>query len=96
MEKLRINSLGLYFGQIRNGLRLSIEASQIVGPAAKKNFVSLTEKQAREWFKGEDIEVKGDFSGFVIVKCNNDFLGTGRFKEGKVLNFVPKSRRLKV
>ena len=33
-------------------------------------------------------------SGFVIIKHNDDFLGTGKFKENKVLNYVNKARRV--
>ena len=32
--------------------------------------------------------------GFVILKYENDFLGTGKVKENKILNFVPKTRRI--
>ena len=94
MSKLRINSLGLYFCEVYDGIRLSIEGSQIVGKEATKNIIKINEEQAKEWLKGEDFELKGDYSGFVILKCNDDFLGSGKYKDGKVLNFVPKERRI--
>lgn len=34
--------------------------------------------------------------GFVILKHNKDYLGSGKAKENKILNFVPKTRRLNV
>ena len=37
-SRLRINSLGMYFCEIDNGIRLSIEDSQIVGPKAAKTL----------------------------------------------------------
>ena len=95
-NKIRINSIGLYFAAIRNNeIRLSIEGSQIIGPNAKKNVVELNEKETREWLKGYDINkaIKGE--GFVIIKHNDDYLGTGKVKEDKIFNFVPKNRRLK-
>jgi len=96
LEKLRINSIGLYFGELKNNeLRLSIEGSQIIGKSAKRNFVELDDKQAMQWLKGEDIDTKGNYKGFVILKHKNDFLGTGKYKDGKVLNFVSKARRFK-
>lgn len=96
LEKLKINSIGLYFGELKNNdLRLSIEGSQMIGIKAKKDVVELNKKQAMQWLKGQDIEIKGNYSGFVILKHNNDFLGTGKYKHGKVLNFVPKARRFK-
>ncbi|MFH0868442.1 MAG: hypothetical protein V1831_03955 [Candidatus Woesearchaeota archaeon] len=94
-SKLRTNSIGIYFCEIdKLGIRLSIEGSQIVGLKAAKNIVEITEEQAKQWFKGEDLEVERDYSGFVIIKYNNDFLGTGKYKSRKVLNYVNKSRRV--
>ena len=96
-SKLRINSAGMYFCEIDDrGIRLSIEGSQIVGPKAAKNIVEITEEQAKRWLMGEDLEIKGDYSGFVILKSNNDFLGTGKYRDGKILNYVNKGRRVSV
>ena len=93
--KLRINSIGMYFCEAdKIGIRLSIEGSQIVGPKAAKNIVEINEEQAKKWLKGEDLEIKGDYSGFIILKNNGDFLGTGRFREGKILNYIGKERRI--
>jgi len=96
LEKLRINSIGLYFGELKNNeLRLSIEGSQLIGNNTKQNIVELNEKQAMQWLKGQDIDIKGNYKGFVIIKHKNDFLGTGKYKDKKVLNYVPKARRFK-
>ncbi len=97
ISKLRINSMGLYFAQkMIDGIRLSIEGSQLIGPKAKKNILELTEKQTKEWFQGNDLEIKTELKNYVILKYNKDFLGTGKIKENKILNYIPKSRRLKI
>lgn len=97
-EELNVDSLGIYFGEIKKGnLRLSIEGSQIVGPSAKKNVVDLDNGEATLWLRGFDLEKKLDAShaeGYVLIRHNNRFMGTGRIKEGRILNFVPKSRRV--
>jgi NOL1/NOP2/fmu family ribosome biogenesis protein len=94
-SKLRIDVLGLYIGQWRNNeFRFSIEGSQIVGPHAKKNILELSREASREWLKGKDLDVQTDCKGFVIVKSGDDFLGCGRIKENRLLNFVPKVRRI--
>ena len=81
----------------KTGIRLSIEGSRIVGPKAAKNIVELDEEQVRNWFKGGDLELEcKDCSGFVILKHKNDFLGTGKYKEGKILNYVSKTRRINI
>ncbi len=95
LEKLRINSIGMYFCEIdKQGIRLSIEGSQIIGPKATKNIVELNEEQTKQWFSGEDLEIEEKYSGFLIIKHKNDFLGTGKYKEGRILNYVGKSRRV--
>jgi NOL1/NOP2/fmu family ribosome biogenesis protein len=97
VRSLRINSVGLYFGEIKKGLlRLSIEGSQLIGPKATKNIVELDEKELRKWLRGEDLIKQVGAYGYVIMKSGNDFVGCGRIKEGKILNFVPKARRLLV
>ncbi len=100
-SKLRINSAGLYLAKIaKDSIRLSIEGSQLIGPHAKKNVIEINDKLARLWMKGYDIpfdEKKGELlSGYQIIKNNKDYLGSGLFKENRILNFVPKARRLVV
>ncbi|MBN2454095.1 hypothetical protein JXB11_00965 [Candidatus Woesearchaeota archaeon] len=96
LDKLRLNSLGLYIGELRNyELRLSIEGAQLLGPKAKKNAVEITNEQLSAWLHGEDLDVETESRGFVILKCGKDFVGCGKLIEGKVLNFVPKARRVK-
>jgi len=93
-SKLRVNSIGMYFCDLENEIRLSIEGSQIVGPKATHNVVEINDEQTKKWLQGNDLEFKGDYSGFLIIKNNNDFLGTGKYKDGKVLNYISKSRRV--
>jgi NOL1/NOP2/fmu family ribosome biogenesis protein len=95
LDKLRINSIGSYFCETRSSeIRLSIEGSQIVGLNATKNVVEINEDQTKQWLKGEDLDIEGNFEGFVIIKHNNDFLGTGKYRSGEILNYVSKSRRV--
>ena len=94
-NKLRINSIGLYFGELRHGeLRLSIEGSQIVGPGAKKNVVELNHAERKLWLQGVDVNKNCKETGFIIIKSSEDFVGCGKCKDGRILNFVPKARRL--
>ena len=98
LSKLRLNSIGLYFCETGSkGIRLSIEGSQIVGQHAKKNIVEINEEETKKWFKGEDLEKECvDCKGFVILKNKNDFLGAGKYSNGKIMNYVGKSRRLNI
>ena len=95
IDSIRINSLGAYFAEIANDeIRLSIEGSQIAGKHASKNVVELSEEDALKIFKGDDLEKETDCEGFVILKHNDDFLGTGKVKGNKILNFISKARRI--
>ena len=95
-KKLRIDILGMYFAHIKKDkIRLTIEGSELVGPKAKKNVYNLTNEEVKQWIMGEDITTDSDSEEFVLIKNNKDFLGTGKIKQGKILNFIPKGRRLK-
>ncbi|MHA1237909.1 MAG: methyltransferase RsmF C-terminal domain-like protein [Candidatus Odinarchaeia archaeon] len=91
---IRPNVLGLYFGRLdEDGIRLSIEGSQLVGPHATKNVLEIDEKTAREWMAGKSISLKYP-KGYVIIKYREDFLGCGKSDGVKILNMVPKERRV--
>ena len=98
-SKLRIDSVGMYFAREGDdGLRLSIEGSQIIGSIAAKNMLEIDEYEIKEWLHGEelspiDMDLTG-LSGYVIVKHKNDFFGCGKVTQSSILNFVPKVRRV--
>ena len=95
LGKLRINTIGLYFAEVKdNHIRLSIEGSQIIGPKAKKNVLELNEKEVKEWMQGNDLEKETNLSGFLIIKDKDDYLGCGKRRDGEVLNFIGKARRI--
>lgn len=84
---------GIYFGTLeKDGLRLSIEGSFIVGRRAKSGVLELDDDRAKKWLSGEDIEA--DFVGYCIIKWKNYFLGCGKGNGRVVRNFVPKDRRI--
>ncbi len=95
LNKLRINNIGLYFGELKNKeLRLSIEGSQLIGPLARKNILELNDKEARAYLKGADLDRKTKEKGFLIIKHKDDFLGTGKANGERVFNYTPKERRI--
>lgn len=95
MSQLRINSLGLYVSEFKNGqVRLSIEGAQLVGPAALKNLHEISDEQVKDWLEGKDLQVEGDYDGFVILKNKGDFFGSGKYRDGVIFNYVPKARRV--
>ena len=96
LEKLRINTLGMYFGEWkRNEARMSIEGSQLIGPHCAKNVLELDDAQTKEWLKGYDVAYVYADRGYLLVKHGPDFLGCARALDDKLQNFVPKNRRVK-
>jgi NOL1/NOP2/fmu family ribosome biogenesis protein len=95
LENLRVDSLGLYFGQLKNDeFRLSIEGSQLVGKTAKTNLLEISDEELTQWISGGNLEVKDSFGGHVIIKHKSDYVGCGKYKDNVILNFVPKARRI--
>lgn len=94
-SKIKINSLGLYFANLEPEIRLTIEGSQLIGKNSKKNILEIGNESLADWTYGKDINSEKEFHGFVIIKNKNDFYGSGKYKDGKILNYIPKERRLK-
>ena len=80
---------GMYIGSIESGFRPSINILYL----AKKGFTEVDEKDAKQWMCGLDIkkEAKGYYT---IIKYKEYILGVGKPKEGKIINNLPKNRRL--
>ncbi|MBW2990701.1 hypothetical protein KY348_03285 [Candidatus Woesearchaeota archaeon] len=97
-RQLRIDKAGLYIGRVMpDGVRLSIEGSQLIGPVAKKNIFEISEEQLEPWVKGEDLELnEPKQEGYCLVKHKNDFLGCARIVRGTAQNLVSKNRWIKV
>ncbi len=106
-DSLKINRVGCYFATKEDdGIRLSIEGSQIICNQAKKNILEIKPENMKKWLTGDSIEIDEQLSvqikekvdpeknRFVIIKCGEDFLGCGKVTKEKILNFVPKERRV--
>lgn len=97
LDELRINRVGIYIAKLeKQGIRLTIEGSQLIGKEAKKNILEIDESQVKSWLNGNDLTTNEKLNSFVIIKHKNDFLGSGYYKEGRILNYTPKERRIKI
>lgn len=91
---LTIDTIGLYFAFFKDDeLRISFDSAILFGRNAK-NIVSLNDREAKEWLKGQDLEKNTQIRGYVVIKYQNDILGCGKATGKKILNFVPKERRI--
>ncbi|MBT3262233.1 hypothetical protein HN592_06075 [Candidatus Woesearchaeota archaeon] len=108
LDSIKINTIGIYIGENKfDTFRPSIEGSQIFGPLAKKNILEVDYKVMKMWMYGLDIPCKEELEGYVMIKSGTDYIGSGKYKEcaqkseisgtttsGKILNHVPKGRRI--
>jgi NOL1/NOP2/fmu family ribosome biogenesis protein len=102
-KELRVDAAGLYIGRIEiNGIRLSMEGSQLIGPHSKKHVLEIDEEHLEHWVKGEDFTLSekeqkktGNEDGFFIIKFGNDYMGCGQIKNNNLRSLVSKERRLK-
>ncbi|MBI4116653.1 hypothetical protein HY449_02830 [Candidatus Pacearchaeota archaeon] len=93
-----LERVGSYFAKMEESeeqIRLSIEGAQVLQNQITKNIFEIPEELVEEWMKGNELNIKTELRGFVIIKYKNDFLGTGKASENKISNFIPKNRRLK-
>ena len=93
-KRLHIERVGIYLGQEQpEEIRLSIEGSQLIGPKATHHVLELTPAQRDDWMLGKDIILDGEYEqAFHIVRCGEDYMGCGKYKNGTLLNYVPKER----
>lgn len=97
----RVSSIGLYFGAFHDDdrFRLSIEGSKLINP--KRNFVILKKEALSSYLSAEnlfkdDLEYLNweDNCPFLIVKFENENLGSVNVKGDVILSYLPKSRKL--
>jgi NOL1/NOP2/fmu family ribosome biogenesis protein len=103
-KEIGIELIGLYlFHDYEDGIRLSFDAITAFKDQITNNIIDLTDKQAEEILKGNDIllskedkeRLKNELPGFKILRHNGEFLGSGKLSQERLINFMPKERRLR-
>ena len=101
LQKLIVDRIGLYLAEIsKERVRLSKEGAQWLAQEAKKehkklkNVVNLSLEETKIYFKGEDLDKDlGPDSHLVLLAYNEEVFGCAQYKQGKILNFLPKEHR---
>ncbi len=116
---VRVETIGIYLvtldnrdkGEKEETIRFSFDAG-FLAKDATKNVLELNDKQAKQWFKGEDITIDSEQQSpdtkedlklnnvdypFVLLKYKDEIVGCGKLTQDKdkIINFVPKERRIK-
>jgi len=93
-KKLNIKKIGIHFGKIfYDKILLSIEGTQLISKNVNKNIIQLDEEETNLWIKGQHIHKKAQ--DIILLKHKQDFLGCAKAQNNKILNSIPKSRRIK-
>ncbi len=97
-DRLRIERFGLYLGEISDEFRLSKEgAALFVTAAAKKGnkveTIAISKEELIDYFRGNDLDKELGENRFVILDYEGNVIGCAKYKEGKILNFLPKIHR---
>ncbi|MBS3116206.1 hypothetical protein J4421_01280 [Candidatus Woesearchaeota archaeon] len=101
LQKVHIDRIGLYVAEVKKEqLRLSKEGSLLLVTEARKkkkkirNIIDLTKEEVKSYFQGNDLEKDlGTESKFMLLQYQKNVLGCAKYKEGKIINFLPKIHR---
>jgi NOL1/NOP2/fmu family ribosome biogenesis protein len=98
---LNISTIGLYIAEITNfgEIRVSLEGSAIIGPHATEHILELSNDDAQKFIRGDDLVLPDMPQQFYLLFSEIDgkklYFGCGKYKEGYLFNFIPKSRRVR-
>ena len=94
-ENMRIELPGLYIlREESDGYRISHDGLFVFKDLIKKNIVDVSDEQADEWLRGNDIMIESA-DKWVVLRNKGELIGCGKVKNKKVGNYVPKERRVK-
>lgn len=95
-EGLRLDAFGCYvLAVLADGLRPSIEGSQLFGPSAQRHVLDLSDAQFSQWLLGDDVPEINMEAGIYLIRHDTDFAGTGKvLHDGTLKNYVAKTRRV--
>lgn len=107
-KKVPILLAGIYlFHEYPDDIRISVDAAHILREQIKDSteVIELNKEQLEGWFKGQDIEIfklkelnpniEKQERTFKLIKYNNEFIGSGKLTFERLVNYLPKERRIK-
>ncbi len=91
---INIELIGMYLMRKEHDLRLSFDALHILKDQITTGVIDLTAEEYQKWIRGNDLERQAS-KGTCIIRYKSDFIGCGKSTGERVLNHIPKERRLK-
>ena len=63
---------------------------------AKTNIIKIDETELKKYFLGEDLDRDlGTKNRFILLKFNQEIISCAKYKDQKILNYLPKIHRSK-
>lgn len=93
LEKIKYQRIGILVGTThKNGIRLEHELATTFGHLATKNTYALSQSQAIEYFKGQDVTLEENTKnkGEVILTLCGAPIGLGKWQGHKIKNSLPR------
>ncbi|MGV8142721.1 MAG: methyltransferase RsmF C-terminal domain-like protein [Candidatus Pacearchaeota archaeon] len=91
-----VEFLGLYLFRADEdrSVRLSFDACLLLADQITKNIIDIDNEQLKVWMRGDNLPIVMA-KGMYIIRHGEDFLGCTVCDGEKLINFVPKERRLR-
>ena len=89
-----VELIGLYFAKKEGRLRLSFDAATLLRKEELKSIVEINEDSRNLWMRGENLDIAVE-NGVYLIKNKDDVLGCGISDGKKIINCVPKERRIR-
>ena len=91
-----IEFLGLYLFRAddERSVRLSFDACLLFKEQITNNIIDIDDEQLKLWMRGENLPVAIS-GGMYIIRHSGDFFGCAVSDGEKLINFVPKERRIR-
>ena len=94
-----VQDLGFAFARLGANVKITTNIVQLIGKFAAKNFISISDRQAKEFISGKDFnleteQIKNATNGFIIVRLAADNLGVGFLRGLNVKNLLPGAKQL--
>jgi len=94
-RNFNLETTGIYFLKEEKGeLRISFDSLYLFKDKITKNILNINNKEATEWLKGNDINIRTT-KGMKVIENEDKLLGCGKSTGEDIKNFVPKERRIK-
>jgi len=91
-----VEIVGMYLMKKEGQIRLSLDATGVLSEGIRKSVLEISDEELERWMNGLNLEIVVDKGIYVVKhKITGDFVGRGISDGKKVINYVPKERRIR-